>query len=150
MKQIQTRKRLLTFVVVIAVALFFAVRYFFRSPSAADFRLHQAQYEALVAKIKRLDIPPEESGLCWTNAALEPDSLSRTRIYKDSMVGKISVERTDSGQYLISIITRDDGHFGTFGYVYSEVTGGAPSTSELPSVDRQIRRHWWIAYNNMW
>ncbi len=122
--------------------------YILRSPGTADFRLHRARYEEIVARVKMMGLAPEEYAHFWTDANLEPNSLARKRAHRD-MVGMISAWRTATGQYQISITTRDEGHLGTFGYVYSE-TMLPPSTGDLPSIERQIGPHWWIAYNDEW
>jgi len=126
--------------------------FFFRSPGTTDFRLHRARYELMIAKIKTMGLTPGTSAYFWTNSNFEPDSLTRHRPHSDSnMMGMIHAMRIESGQYQVSIVTRDEGHSGTFGYVYSDALTGLPSaTGGLPSLQRQVDPHWWIAYNNTW
>lgn len=144
------KARILPLMVVVGLIFAFGFYFFLRSPSAADFRFHQTRYEAIVTRSRAFQFEPWQTGRLWTNAALEPVSLSRNRINHSSMVGMIRVESTASEPYQISIITRDDGHLGTSGYIYSEATDSPPSTADLPSVDRQVGPYWWIAYNNSW
>lgn len=125
------------------------------SPSKFDFRLRRGEYEAIVRKAQTLMPSPSPDEAEWskpvhlyTDGGIYASELSRERKCED-MTGFVQVSRLKAGHTQVSIITRDLGHMGTYGYVYSETPNEKPET-ELPSLREQIDPHWWIAYNDQW
>ena len=112
------------FLALLMVACGMIVIGLFQSPGTADFRLHRARYEQIVAKVKAMGQGPEESRHRWVSSNLDPTSFGRKRGNNEDMVGMIEVGRDEAtGAYSVSITTLDRGHFGTFGYVYSDIVG---------------------------
>jgi len=58
---------------------------------------------------------------------------------------------------VVTILTQDWGHAGSYGYVYDEsepVATGDPYfpfdvPGALPSLEVRLNQHWWTAYNGL-
>ena len=114
----------------------------FGLPGRADFYLHRKSYQSMVETAKTLRIPPGQNekhflvGLpCW-----------------------ILRDRTD--HYLVTILTKDWGHAGRFGYIYSDDPYSAIPADDRPEertlpvagtlplfVTGKINDHWWVAHD---
>ena len=136
-------------VFVLAAVIAVGAWYVLRSPGTVDFRLHRAQYERIAARAKTLPTGPKGYSHYWINSPMGAEPIgSRNR--SGDMSGQVFVERSDTGKFNVSIITQDMGHLGTFGYVYADAPGNSRGTRDLPSLQRRLDAHWWIAYNDMW
>ena len=74
------------------------------------------------------------------------------------MAGRIQIHHPMDGRYVITIVTDDEGHFGAFGYVYSEIPLGpevgnvhqkVELGTDLVFLRKQLTPHWWVGYNNL-
>lgn len=123
-----------------------------RSPSASEFRWHQARYEALVTRIKQMALTPREKPYhLYLDASLRPETLSRQQAEGNSMEGKVTVWLPEKERYQITLVTSDQGHRGAFGYVYSDVPMNRASRlggPDLIFLREPLNAHWWIAYND--
>jgi hypothetical protein len=115
-------------------------------PGHADFYLHRAKYEGVVAKARALP--------------LEPGAQTTTVI--EGL--KVDVGRGTSGSYTVTITTADWHHAGAYGYVYSDAPlaprpdpnypdqRGVDNPGDMPFADREIigqGGRWWAVYNNL-
>lgn len=153
------RRAIIVFFVAGLVVLFVLQRLLFTSPSKWEFALHQKRYETLVQQVKQLNLKPGEQVSMRIDASLDPKSLRPAgQGSYSSMVGKVAVRRSADGSYQMGLITRDEGHAGAYGYLYSEtplhlgggeVTGRVEAPGDLRFVREQIKVHWWSAYNDL-
>lgn len=122
---------------------------YWRVPGNIDFVLHRAEYENIVRTIKttKFDVHLQ---------TMDAEEISREQHIDGYRVwGK----RSETGQYTITILTADWGHFGYGGYVYAD-TPPAPvknqtyrtidAPGDLPFVNRRLNTHWWTVYNNLY
>ena len=115
-------------------------------PGNADFHLHRAKYEGVVAKAKALPLAPG----------------AQTGAVFDGL--KVDVGRSTSGSYTVTITTTDWHHAGAYGYVFSDVPlaprpyphypdfQGVDNPGDMPFVDKSIiwqGGRWWSVYNNL-
>ena len=140
------------FVTLAIIASGMAVIGSFQSPGKAEFRLHRTRYEQIIAKVKATGYDPLKGLRPWVSADLDPASFGRKRVNNGDMAGMIEVSRDEAtGAYSVSITTMDSGHFGTFGYVYSDTPNVFPTGINMYlTAERQLDAHWWIAENRSW
>ncbi|MFL6333548.1 MAG: hypothetical protein ACJ754_09595 [Pyrinomonadaceae bacterium] len=115
-------------------------------PGNADFYLHRAKYEGVVARAKALPLEPGAQ----TSAVIE--GL------------KVDVGRGASGSYTVTITTADWHHAGLYGYVYSDAPlaprpdsnypdqQGVENPGDMPFAEREIigqGGRWWTVYNDL-
>ncbi len=126
-----------------------------------QFRLHRQKFEEIVARVKAVQIPAGTQRSLLVDPSFDVKTLRRLTTdldnQTDSAVGKICVYRHESGEYQVTIVLEDEGHFGMYGLMYSDgpvevhnagdwygVVGGG-----LLIVDGgKIDKHWHYAYNN--
>lgn len=126
------------------------VRYLLQPPGTIDFHLHKARYERIISTAKALGIPLGGYSHFWITRALEPVAPGHILKHND-MTGMVDVFRDDEGAYRVSIVTSDEGYYGTFGYLYADGQLTFPeNTTGLTSVHRQLDSHWWTGYNGKW
>jgi hypothetical protein len=115
-------------------------------PGNADFYLHRAKYEGVVAKARALPLAPG----------------AQTGAVFDGL--KVDVGRSTSGLYIVTITTADWHHAGAYGYVFSDVPPtprpdphypdrlGVDNPGDMPFVDKDIvgqGGRWWAVYNDL-
>lgn len=121
-----------------------------RSPGSSEFRLHRDRYDRIIARIKEIGIQPNGNPRLWLSADLDPTTLSRKRSNNADMVGMVEAYRDETtGAYDIIITTQDRGHFGTFGYGYSDLPDHVP-TEGYWTRERKLDAHWYIMANRSW
>ena len=104
-------------------------------PGRIEFAVHHRRYERIVDEVKKRGTAPGGEKI---------DGLMT------------SWNRGADGRLVISIMTLDWHHAGSYGYVYSEAST-APALGQedddLPGrlifLDRKMRDRWWSAYNNL-
>lgn len=113
-------------------------------PGSADFLLRQAKYRAIVASAKQsFELDPGDSA---------GSAISGCPVW---------ASRQPDGGWVITIMTKDWGHAGQFGYVYTDnVLDSVPADGFHPDrtlpvdgpmplfVTGKIGEHWWTASNN--
>jgi hypothetical protein len=108
-------------------------------PGPLDFALHHAHYESIVADVKARNAKPGSEG--WAG-----DGRS------------IQWRRLSSGGYMVTIITKDWFHAGTYGYLYSDTPpirtdSEWPRQYEMPGIllflSGRVAPKWWSAYRNV-
>ena len=111
-------------------------------PGYADFYLHRGRYQDIVTSAKSLNLSPGHEA-------------------EHSLAGLPTwINNDKSGRYTITIVTKNWGHAGKYGYVYSDESCSAIPVDDVPSektlpvscrlplfVTGRINAHWWVAHN---
>ena len=115
-------------------------------PGQADFYLHRSKYERIVRSVKQMQLP----------------NGTQTSTHIDGLL--VNAARSKSGAYTLTITTIDWHHFGTYGYVFSDVPltphpnenypdhSSVDNPGDMPFSDQRIvgqEGHWWSVYNDL-
>jgi len=118
----------------------------FGLPGPAEFFLHQARYEQIVAAVKKLGTKQSTGGAVANGYDRDINGFH------------VSWSRDVGGNYKITIMTVDWDHGGSWGYVFADVPLAQAADGEyrdydvpggLPLVDKRINKHWWSVYTNL-
>ncbi|RYG65816.1 hypothetical protein EON80_16615 [bacterium] len=123
-----------------------------------DFLIHRRFYFGVVGQVKAKNLKIgdtktwliRKSQIGWTLIPHEPSMNNR------SLTGLVCARRDVNG-YTISIISNDGGHFGYYGYIFSDgplkATGDSYIQIDVPGdfaeVTHQLNDHWCAAKNNL-
>jgi hypothetical protein len=132
---------------------------FFGASSAGDFYIHKYQYESIVQSVKAANMAVMDQQYWVVSQWSNPVKLRRlTPSQKPpTLAGQVAAHRTRTG-YIISIVTSDNGHFGTAGYIFSDaplkpIQGDSYTSTDAPGdlsfLEKRINDNWWTAYNNL-
>lgn len=139
-----------------------------------DFYLRCIPLTSIVRQVKAAKVAPGDDVRFQSNSIFIPRSLKLVppvlpahsdaelaysfahpeSIPSDGNAGTVFVHHDKAGWYAISIVTKDLGHLGYYGYIYSEepLDGGdtwaTGSYGILDTIGDKVSEHWWVAYNN--
>ena len=156
--------RTLLLVIVTLALLAFPIYYRYAYtgwPSALEFRFNQRRYAAIAQHVAKMDVP-HETGLyltCDSNWSISSIQGSPTGSHK------IAVATLKDGRRIVTLITSNQGHFGSYGYVYctgplqpGEIgpnSWGGNETSIHVAADKEwwvndtLPNNWWVVSNNL-
>ena len=134
-------------------------------PSKSDFESNRSSYVSVVEHISKMDIPKSESVLLTCDANWSIETI------KEHAVGsgirhRIAAKRTFDGRLVVTLITKEMGHAGSYGYVYCssvlsspdeigpDTWGGSQTSIQIAPdmewwVDETLPNNWWIVSNRL-
>lgn len=132
-----------------ALFLFWLWASYYFSPG----RFNRELLNGVVDEARRRQIDSEKVVQFQIDNLAKPKGL---RVVTDSRPRNVWVERREGGGLVVSIMTRDRGHFGEFGFAYAdiplrpyivegELRLNVPSA--MNSAGRRIDDHWWEIIN---
>lgn len=139
------------FTAIVAVPLFAWLLYITLClPGFVDFWLRKDLYADIVSTVKDFPLEASQSTLFQINKALEPSSIKPVQAPQLG-VPRINAERNQHGEYIIQLITADNGHAGFHGYVFSERPLEVGIKPELPNQEghqyKRINENWFSFSN---
>ena len=102
------------------------------------YHFHQRDLTAIVARIKAQQIPIGKDRTLEVARSLDPETLAPYKEGDYDSICQIIVYRRDQDDYLITIAIDDEGHFGTYGLLFSDLpikTGPVPDTKVMSIAD---------------
>ena len=107
-------------------------------PSKSDFESNRSSYVSVVEHISKMDIPKSESVLLTCDANWSIETI------KEHAVGsgirhRIAAKRTFDGRLVVTLITKEMGHAGSYGYVYCSSVLSSPD--EIGPDTWEVRKH---------
>ena len=128
-RTVELRRMYLTLAAFLLVVGFIVFRFTVYDPTRWTYRFHQRDLTAIVARIKAQQIPIGKDRTFEVARSLDPETLAPYKEGDYDSICQIVVYRRDQDDYLISIAIDDEGHFGTYGLLYSDLpikTGPVP------------------------
>ncbi len=134
-------------------------------PSTKDFEGNRDAYAAVVDHISKMDIAESEDIFLtcasdWATDTIEPyDGTSGIR-------HTIAAKRMADGRLVVTLITKEMGHMGSYGYVYCsgkllapdeigpDTWGGLETSIHVAAdmewwVDDSLPNNWWVVSNRL-
>ena len=150
-----------TVAISLLIALSFCTLYSYLSNSVVwAFRLRERSFNTIISTIKAQDIPVGKHRTFWVSRSLDAATIRLTHnTESEQSEYKIGTFRRSKDDYIITIMLKDEGHFGMYGLLYSDSPqqtssiSGARQLDEaplLPFVGDRINDQWWCAYNNLY
>ena len=112
----------------------------------------------IVAKIKKENMAPGNIYRFKVGKLWDVDTIKRINENNlGNQAGEIWGQRTKEGFYKISIIKKDRGHAGLYGYLYSELEIQKQedpyikiiTPGPLHQLKAKINKNWWFVYSNL-
>jgi len=127
-------------------------------PSHRLLRLHGRSLSAVVSRIKASQREVGKTVLLEVDKSLDPDSIRpfSGEHFDGNRCYWIASCEVQEGDFLVEFPVDDQGHFGLFGFVFSDTPPkivsrgdyrGTEYGSYLPVITGRQGRHWWYARN---
>lgn len=139
-------------VIIPAILGYLAIGFFFRAGM-----FHRKQMDGLVNEIRRRQIPSEARVQFYVADLSRPQLIQIDPDSERARLTNVWATRTEDGLLSVSIMTNDKGHYGEFGFTYSDApqsptkSGEGEASLRVPGrmnyPVKKIDAHWWEVAN---